>query len=43
MERMLRYSGIIKTQLKTKKVGLIGAVYNLTSGVVEFDVDNAQI
>ena len=43
MERMLRYSGIIKTQLKTKRVGLIGAVYNLTSGVVEFDVDNAQI
>lgn len=43
MERILRYSSIIKHQLKIKRVGMIGAVYNLATGVVEFDRDNAQI
>jgi len=43
MDQMLRYSSIIKNQLKAKKVGLIGAVYNLSTGLVEFDLDNAQM
>ena len=43
MNRTLRYSSIIKNQLKAKKVGLVGAVYNLTTGIVEFDFENAQL
>ena len=43
IERTLRYSSIIKNQLKAKKVGLVGAVYNLTTGIVEFDFENAQL
>lgn len=43
MERTLRYSSIIKNQLKAKKVGLVGAVYNLATGIVEFDLENAQL
>ena len=43
MERTLRYSSIIKNQLKAKKVGLVGAIYNLATGIVEFDLKNAQL
>ena len=43
IERTLRYSSIIKNQLKAKKVGLVGAVYNLATGIVEFDLKNAQL
>jgi len=43
MERTLRYSSIIKNQLKAKKVGLVGAVYNLATGIVELDLENAQL
>ena len=43
IERTLRYSSIIKNQLKAKKVGLVGAVYNLATGIVEFDLENAQL
>jgi len=43
MERTLRYSSIIKNKLKAKKVGLVGAVYNLATGIVEFDLENAQL
>ena len=43
IERTLRYSSIIKNQLKAKKVGLVGAVYNLATGLAEFDLENAQL
>jgi carbonic anhydrase len=40
---MLRYSRIIKNQVSEGKVGLVGAVYDLASGQVIFDKDNAHI
>ncbi len=43
IERILRYSSIIKSQIKEKKVGLVGAVYNLASGKVELDLENVQM
>ena len=41
IKRILRYSRIIKNQVKEGKVGLVGGVYDLASGKVIFDVDNS--
>tara|TARA_B110000003_G_scaffold262041_1_gene284311 strand:- start:263 stop:907 length:645 start_codon:yes stop_codon:yes gene_type:complete len=43
IDQILKQSSIIRDQLKEKKVGLIGAIYNLSTGIVEFDLDNAQM
>lgn len=43
IDEILKRSSIIRNQLKEKKVGLIGAIYNLSTGIVEFDLDNAQM
>ena len=43
IKRMLRYSRIIKNQVSEGKVGLVGALYDLASGQVIFDKDNAHI
>ena len=41
IKRILRYSRIIKNQVKEGKVGLVGGVYDLASGKVIFDADNS--
>ena len=43
IDQILKQSSIIRDQLKEKKVALIGAVYNLSTGIVEFDLDNVQM
>ncbi len=40
MDRILSCSSIIKDLLKSKEIGLIGAVYNLSTGIVEFDKES---
>jgi len=41
MDRILSRSSTIKDLLKAKEIGLIGAVYNLSTGIVEFDKESA--
>ena len=40
IKRILRYSRIIKKQVQDGKIGLVGAVYDLASGHVMFDLEN---
>lgn len=41
IKRILRYSRIIKKQVEGGRVGLVGGVYDLASGKVAFDLDQA--
>jgi carbonic anhydrase len=41
IKRILRYSQIIKKQVEGGRVGLVGGVYDLASGKVAFDLDQA--
>jgi len=41
IERILLNSSIINEMIKTKKIGIVGCVYNLSTGIVEIDYKNA--
>ncbi len=43
INRILKDSTIIQQQLDKKQVGLVGAVYNLTTGHVQFNIKDALI
>jgi carbonic anhydrase len=43
MERILKRSPLLTDMIEKKEIGLIGAVYNLVSGEVEFDQNHAYI
>ena len=40
MERILKRSPLLTDMIEKKEVGLVGAVYNLASGQVEFDLNH---
>jgi carbonic anhydrase len=37
MERILKSSPLLTEMIEKREIGLVGAVYNLVSGEVEFD------
>jgi len=43
MERILKRSPLLTDMIEKKEIGLIGAVYNLASGEVEFDQNHTHI
>ena len=43
MERILKRSSLLTEMIDRKEIGLIGAVYNLASGEVEFDHNHTYI
>ena len=43
MERILKRSPLLTDMIEKKEIGLIGAVYNLASGEVEFDHNHTYI
>jgi carbonic anhydrase len=43
MERILKRSSLITSMIEKKQIGLIGALYNLASGDVEFDQDQTYM
>jgi len=43
MERILKRSPLLTEMIEKKEIGLIGAVYNLASGEVEFDQNHTYI
>ncbi|CAM8376151.1 carbonic anhydrase [Candidatus Methylopumilus planktonicus] len=43
MERILKKSSLLTEMIEKKEIGLIGAVYNLASGEVEFDHNHTYI
>ena len=43
MERILKRSPLLTEMIEKKEIGLIGAVYNLASGEVEFDHNHTYI
>jgi carbonic anhydrase len=43
MERVLKRSSLLTEMIEKKEIGLIGAVYNLASGEVEFDHNHTYI
>ena len=43
METIIKQSDIVKDLLQKKQIGIIGGVYNLASGQVEFDLQNAVL
>jgi carbonic anhydrase len=43
MERILKRSPLLSEMIEKKEIGLIGAVYNLASGEVEFDQNHTYI
>jgi len=43
MERILKRSSLLTEMIEKKEIGLIGAVYNLASGEVEFDQSHTYI
>jgi carbonic anhydrase len=43
MERILKRSLLLTDMIEKKEIGLIGAVYNLASGEVEFDQNYTYI
>jgi carbonic anhydrase len=43
MERILKRSSLLTGMIEKKEIGLIGAVYNLASGEVEFDHNHTYI
>ena len=43
MERILKRSSLLTDMIEKKEIGLIGAVYNLASGEVEFDQNHTYI
>jgi len=43
MERILKSSPLLTEMIEKKEIGLIGAVYNLASGEVEFDQNHTYI
>jgi carbonic anhydrase len=43
MERILKRSPLLTDMIDRKEIGLIGAVYNLASGEVEFDQNHTYI
>jgi carbonic anhydrase len=43
MERILKRSPLLTDMIEKKEIGLIGAVYNLASGEVEFDQNHTYI
>jgi carbonic anhydrase len=43
MERILKKSPLLTDMIEKKEIGLIGAVYNLASGEVEFDQNHTYI
>ena len=43
MERILKRSPLLTDMIEKKEIGLIGAVYNLASGEVEFDQNRTYI
>ena len=43
MERILKRSPLLTDMIDRKEIGLIGAVYNLASGEVEFDLNHTYI
>ena len=43
MERILKRSSLLTERIEKKEIGLIGAVYNLASGEVEFDHNHTYI
>jgi carbonic anhydrase len=43
MERILKRSPLLTEMIEKKEIGLVGAVYNLASGEVEFDQNHTYI
>jgi len=43
MERILKRSPLLTDMIEKKEIGLVGAVYNLASGEVEFDQNHTYI
>jgi carbonic anhydrase len=43
MDRILKRSSLLTEMIEKKEIGLIGAVYNLASGEVEFDQNHTYI
>ena len=43
MERILKSSPLLTEMIEKKEIGLVGAVYNLVSGEVEFDQNHIHI
>ena len=43
MERILKSSPLLNEMIEKKEIGLVGAVYNLASGEVEFDQNHIYI
>ena len=43
MQNIINQSDILKDLLDKKQIGIIGAVYNFSSGQVEFDLQNASL
>jgi carbonic anhydrase len=43
MERILKRSPLLTEMIEKKEIGLVGAVYNLVSGEVEFDQNHTYI
>jgi len=43
MERILKRSPLLTDMIEKKEIGLIGAVYNLASGEVEFDQNHTYV
>ncbi len=43
MERILKRSSLLTEMIEKKEIGLIGSVYNLASGEVEFDQNHTYI
>lgn len=43
MERIVKRSSLLPVTIDRKEIGLIGAIYNLASGEIEFDQDHTNI
>ena len=43
MERILKRSSLLTEMIEKKEIGLVGAVYNLVTGEVEFDQNHIHI
>jgi carbonic anhydrase len=43
MERIIKRSPLLTDMIEKKEIGLVGAVYNLASGEVEFDQNHTYI
>jgi carbonic anhydrase len=43
IEAILEHSPIINQMVKDKKIGIVGGVYSLSSGLFEIDIDNSNL